>query len=124
MRHVGGGNMVEVVEGSGDWRRKMAGVLKSATASPRLYAGPASTVATFYLTPPRTRKTLADQQAWLIEEGSGDSDKLLRNLFDAAQDAGVIVNDAQFLSAIVEKRLADADNPAGVAVTIWALFDA
>lgn len=122
MKHVGSGHMVEGVEGSKDWRRLMAGVFKGKLTEP--WAGACSVTATFYLRPPRTRKTLADQRAWLVAEGSGDTDKLLRNLYDAAQDSKLIVNDSQFTMAIVEKKLISTDvQVPGVMVQIWALFD-
>lgn len=48
----------------------------------------------------------------LIRQGSGDVDKLDRNIFDALQDAGVYANDAQIVRSFSEKFSMDDVSPA------------
>lgn len=115
MKHVGNGNMVESVAGSTAWKRIMTGLLRSAyqRAYSAPYAGPCTVVADVYLDCTAER---------LIEEGSGDTDKLMRNVMDALQQAGVYLNDAQ----VVDERLRKWAWPRpehegqGVSVTVYA----
>ena len=94
MRHIGNGNMVESVAGSTEWKRIMTGLLKDAYR--RMYSAPytgaCSVISDAYLDCTEER---------LIEEGSGDTDKLQRNVMDALKDAGVYADDAQ----VVDQRL-------------------
>ena len=64
----------------------------------------------------------------LLRQGSGDVDKLERNVLDALTKAGVYGDDAQVVGVVHEKRCADArvvvwaDGPAhpqGVRITVW-----
>ncbi len=60
---------------------------------------------------------LAVTEERLIEQGSGDVDKLDRNLLDALQDAGLYRNDAQVVRCWSDK-VADLENP-GMDFTVW-----
>lgn len=60
---------------------------------------------------------LAVTEERLIEQGSGDVDKLDRNLLDALQDAGLYANDAQVVRCWSEK-VSDLQTP-GMSVAIW-----
>ncbi len=55
--------------------------------------------------------------AKLIEQGSGDLDKLERNIFDALQDAGVYANDAQVV-ACTHRKWAEGSGGAGVRIRV------
>jgi Holliday junction resolvase RusA-like endonuclease len=55
--------------------------------------------------------------AKLIEQGSGDLDKLERNIFDALQDAGVYANDAQVVACTHRKWAEGAGGP-GVRIRV------
>lgn len=131
LRHRGGGRMEEAVIGSKDWRRMMCERMKSNWRTGEggvrdAVSGGVAVSATFSL-------PCARGSASLITQGSGDIDKLLRNLLDAMQDAGVIVNDAQVVRVISEKRIAvdtsgphghaaPGSMPQGVHIQVWSVF--
>jgi Holliday junction resolvase RusA-like endonuclease len=107
MRHVGNGRMVEQVAGSGDWRidckvGAMAAV--AAAADPARYPldGPVRVEATF--TFPRPASAPKTRVTWPTTRASGDGVKLARNLGDALQDAGVVVDDARIIDWLICKR--------------------
>lgn len=116
----------ENVAGSKQWRQLMAYRLRQAwnggegDAIGRGYepreplAGPVRVSAMFYLPCARGERSL-------IAQGSGDVDKLARNLLDALADAGVIRNDAQVTGIICDKEQAHALAPQGVKVTVWRM---
>ena len=88
--------MRESVAGSTHWKRIMAGLMRTEYRKVRGSLGPmagaCSVLADAYLDCTEER---------LIEEGSGDTDKLQRNVMDALKDAGVYFDDAQ----VVDQRL-------------------
>lgn len=134
MAHRGGGQMVESVKGSKTWRLLMAHALRQ-----RWNAGEGDSVARGY--EPREPRVgqirvsatfflpCARGSRSLITKGSGDVDKLARNLLDALTDSGVIVDDAQVVGLIVDKREASdasgshghgrALEPQGVRIVVW-----
>lgn len=61
---------------------------------------------------PRPRAGTTDSRP--IARGWGDLDKLIRNIGDALEDAGVVSDDAQFSAWLAEKRWAPIGQPAGV----------
>lgn len=107
MRHVGGGRMVEQVAGSGDWRidcKAAAMAAVAASADPGRYPldGPVRVEATF--TFPRPASAPKTRVTWPTTRASGDGDKLARNLGDALEDAGVLVDDARIIDWVIAKR--------------------
>jgi Holliday junction resolvase RusA-like endonuclease len=54
-----------------------------------------------------------------VTPNCGDLDKLLRNLLDAGEDAGVWANDVQVVR-ILSDKLAAGDGPQGVVLAAWA----
>jgi Holliday junction resolvase RusA-like endonuclease len=98
--------------GSSRWRKLVAyqaGVEMRRVAYAWPLAGPVGLELTYYL-------PVADEAA-LIEQGSGDLDKLERNIYDALQDAGVYANDAQVVACGHQKRVAPCGGP-GVRVQV------
>lgn len=116
MKHVGNGNMVESVAGSMRWKRIMAGLLKAEYQ--RLHhAAPYLGACTV-----RVQAYLDCTEEQLIMEGSGDTDKLQRNVMDALQQAGVYLNDAQVVDQQLAKwpyRTSPFSSP-GVLITVYA----
>lgn len=129
----GGGRVVENVAGSKRWRMLMADRLRRAwngSGGDPIARGsyPRETrtgvkirvTATFYLPCARGARSL-------IAKGSGDIDKLARNLLDALTDSGIIGDDAQVVAILCEKREAAAERtagrpgvmPQGVHVQVW-----
>jgi Holliday junction resolvase RusA-like endonuclease len=72
-------------------------------------AGPVSLTLTYYL---------PVDEAALIAQGSGDIDKLERNIFDALQDAGVYANDAQVVDCWHGKRVPIQGGVTGVMIKV------
>jgi Holliday junction resolvase RusA-like endonuclease len=110
---VSGGTKTHVrqsVTGSTKWARIMERMLASAWAGrPRREGVPIRVSLTYYL--PVTQERL-------IEQGSGDVDKLERNVLDAITKAGVWKDDAQVVGVVHEKRCAGVI-PQGVRIQIW-----
>lgn len=114
MDHIGGGRMRENVKGSSDWRKLMAERARAAYQTPHRhgplampYALGVQVKALAYLTPPPSvaKRGLLVCDEWLRSKGSGDVDKLARNLLDALVDAGVLVDDAQVISLCIDKAI-------------------
>lgn len=124
--HIGQGKMRENVQGSKAWRQLMAYRLRQAWNAENEVAGWPDRVpreplagavrvsAMFYLPCARGQRSL-------IARGSGDVDKLVRNLLDALTDSGVIKDDAQVTGIICDKAEAHALAPQGVKVTVWQM---
>lgn len=114
MRHVGRGQMRESVEGSTQWKRLMAGLLhahyRKFYSEPM--AGPVSV---------RALVVLPVEPEKLIEQGSGDVDKLARNLLDALTDAKVYGDDAQVVVLHIVKESFRTGRPIGIEVTVQEL---
>ncbi len=122
MTHIGGGHMAESVIGSARWRILMVERFKSDTTwrgvTPIIGPGmPVHVSAEFSLPVDPT------------SVGSGDIDKLLRNVLDALsactkkcgprckKHAGIYVDDVQVVSSNIAKKRADESGP-GVYVTV------
>ena len=58
----------------------------------------------------------------LVQQGSGDIDKLERNVLDALTQAGVYVDDAQVVACTHEKVCADPKTwqTPGVRIQVWS----
>lgn len=115
MRYIGSGRMVEGNRGSKDWRTMVA---ESAFAEIGGVDGkvpdgfPVTNVplhidAIFRFPRPKSKKRGSP-----ITRATGDIDKLLRNILDALQDAGIVGDDAQFTSCTASKQyVADQSIP-------------
>jgi crossover junction endodeoxyribonuclease RusA len=128
-RHVGRGIMVESSTRTRPWRENVRSAVRAeidATGWQRL-TGPVEVVAVFFFDRPRSHYRtgrnagqLRDGAAlWPANRASGDVDKQLRLLFDAAVDAGAMADDAQVVSVRACKRwTGDGLDVAGVRVEI------
>jgi len=97
--------------GSKRWRQLVAysaGAAMSGATQAWPLTGPVELDLTYYL---------PVDVAKLIEQGSGDLDKLERNIFDALQDAGVYANDAQVV-ACAHRKWAEGSGGAGVRIRV------
>jgi Holliday junction resolvase RusA-like endonuclease len=108
----------ESVDGSSTWRQQVAYMVRADRARRGLTepsVGPVGVRALFYLAP------LGDGHDELgpIELGSGDTDKLARNIGDALADAGAYVNDVQVVSFWADKVHADESHPEGCRLMVW-----
>jgi Holliday junction resolvase RusA-like endonuclease len=106
MRHVGNGRMVEQLAGSAPWRERVLWAAKEAATAAALdrLDGSVWVTAHFYFTPPKSAPKR--RVWWPTTRTSGDLDKLLRNLFDALVDAGIIRDDSQIVHVIAGKGAA------------------
>lgn len=111
MDHKGRGRMVQNVAGSADWARMVEHEARRAMATGwTSLLLDVHVMITYYL--PVTLEQL-------IRQGSGDIDKLERNILDAMTKAQVYLDDAQVTQCIHEKRSAFADqHPQGVKVSV------
>jgi Holliday junction resolvase RusA-like endonuclease len=128
-RHVGRGIMVESSSRTRPWRENVRSAVRAeidATGWQRLH-GPVEVAAVFFFDRPRSHyrtgrnaHQLRDgAPAWPANRASGDVDKQLRLLFDAAVDAGALGDDAQVVSVRACKRwTGDGLDVAGVRVEI------
>ena len=66
-----------------------------------MLTGPVEVAVIFAL--PKPKSAPKRRRTWPISQRSGDVDKLLRNLFDALTDVGVIGDDAQVIRVTAEK---------------------
>lgn len=95
--------LIEDHKHSKPWRQRMVAALKD-MATPEVvfekpHAGPVGVIATFvFERHGATSKQLPCPTLNAGVNACGDLDKLLRNLLDALQDAGVIADDAQVCS--------------------------
>lgn len=100
------GHAEESVIGSKHWRSMMAEGLTAEMirmGSQVAHSGLVTVQAAFYLPCPL-----------VIGGGSGDVDKLLRNLLDAATDSKVYGDDVQVARVVVDKFALDEEWPQGV----------
>jgi len=108
LEHRGHGQMKESVVGSKQWRMLMAERFRAAHKGAAPLVGGVGVEAYFIM--PTVDVTVAR---------TGDLDKLLRNVLDALQDAGVVTDDVQVGEIKAVKRAVRADLPhAGVHVRI------
>lgn len=129
MRHVGHGRLVEQIAGSPDWRRAVAEAAYTAigcacadghpncgTTKPGYpYTGPVEVHVRFLFNRPKSAKP----DAMPSTRATGDVDKLLRNVYDALQDAGVIRDDAQVVDDVSSKRYAGPGQMAGARIAVF-----
>ncbi len=123
MRYVGG-RMIEGNHGSKQWRDIVTTAAFDAIGGigEKLPNGfPVEGVslhldATFRFHRPKSRR-----RGGPITRSTGDLDKLLRNILDALQDAGVIGDDAQFTSCTASKRYVGESTMPGVAIVVTRL---
>jgi Holliday junction resolvase RusA-like endonuclease len=100
------------------WRQLVAYAVRNAMANRQRLSGPDPLVGPIegpvFIT---VVYRLPVTEAKLIEQGSGDVDKLDRNLLDALQDAGLYHNDAQVVRCWSDK-VSDLKDP-GMDFTVW-----
>lgn len=130
MTHVGNGRMVESVAGSKTWRRLVSAAVRSERVR-RLGEGckPSHAALSFRLA--FFLDGALDDVAWLVREGTGDIDKLTRNVLDALQDefrvgmvdSGAVVNDSQFQRGLISKYGCPAGETPGVLIQVWERTD-
>lgn len=88
--------------------------------------GAVETVVTFYIERRKVIKNGVETDEWWpshsgplpIHQQSGDTEKHVRTLHDALQDAGLFLNDSQVTDVRARKRWADADNPPGAVIEV------
>lgn len=97
------------VTGSTHWAKMMEYAVAQAWGDREPYAGAVRTSLTYWL-------PVTDEEA-LIKQGSGDIDKLERNVLDALTKAGVYVDDAQVVGCLHEKAVAGVQ---GVRIQVWS----
>ena len=101
------------VGGSVEWAKLMEYMVERAwnkEGEREPYIGAVRTALTYWL-------PVADEAA-LIRKGSGDIDKLERNVLDALTKAGVYIDDAQVTGCAHEKRVAGVQ---GVTIQVWGV---
>ena len=110
----GGGRVEQSVKGSTRWAQLIEYRVREAWNAPSApeerdpYIGPVRMALTYWL-------PVTDEAA-LIKQGSGDIDKLERNVLDALTKAGVYADDAQVVACVHEKRVAGVQ---GVTIQVW-----
>lgn len=114
-RKAGGTYMQQSVAGSVAWAKQVERAVRQVWGDrPTRVGVPIRATITYYL--PVTPEML-------IERGSGDIDKLERNILDALTKACVYRDDAQVVADVHEKMCADPVNgmPQGVRIQLWEL---
>lgn len=118
--------LIEDLKHSVPWRQRMMTAMRDQDTARGItfqapHEGPVQVVATFLFE--RRGATALASPYPTVNAGinaNGDLDKLLRNLLDALQGAGVIKDDCQVVSIVTRKGWAPE---AGVEVTVHALDD-
>ncbi len=83
------------------------------------YDGPVSVHLSFgFLRPKRPDPVAA---LWPCNRGTGDIDKLTRNVHDGLEKAGVFTDDARVCVASQTSRWVDATSEVGVEISVWTL---
>lgn len=111
------GSVREGVEGSSSWRKIMAGRFSEWRRSggvPTLRC--AVVLRTVFFLPRKAKSELT--RSYPTARGTGDLDKLIRNLGDALDDAGVLVDDSQIVCHVSTKEYESRGRPPGVQVGI------
>jgi crossover junction endodeoxyribonuclease RusA len=112
-------NLIEDNDDGPAWREKVAGIARSVV---REIAGkwqPIAVEATFTLPRPKSHygtgrnrhRVLPSAPEFPTPFGTGDEDKLERNVLDALKDAGVLLDDAQVQRIVSEKFYPDGGEP-------------
>lgn len=125
LRHVGHGRLVEQVKDGPAWRTTVKDAAVAAHDSHRCppLEGPLRVEVTVTVAKPQSAPKR--RETYPCTRSSGDGDKLLRNIFDALQDAGVVWDDSQFIVAGLSKfypgqHFHTLTTP-GVVIRIWRL---
>jgi len=126
----GNGYVEENVKGSARWRRLVASAVRAdlrrrhaSLPSPAYMASavPVGVRLQFWL--PASASMLADRAP--VKPGSGDVDKLVRNVLDALTDAHAYVDDVQVVRVIADKMVCTHETPGpqnpGVLILAWAM---
>lgn len=114
-RHVGGGRMVESSKALGPWRSTVTLAVHQACPGPALTGAVAVSVE-FVL--PRPKSTPKRSTPPHIRKP--DVDKLIRAVFDAVTDAGVVWGDDSQVDVVqASKRTAEVGETPGVRIVAW-----
>lgn len=111
--------MVEDHAHSKPWRAKLVKAIKARYPDMQPTSAPISINCDFYFE--RNGPTAAVLPYPTLNAGvnaAGDLDKLIRNLLDALQESGMILDDCQVVSLISTKNWAGSLGEAGVHVTV------
>lgn len=127
LRHVGGGRMIEQVKASAPWRERVNERIREA-AELQEYThtkAEAVEVSLRFIVP---RPANAKRRLWPFTRGSGDVDKLSRNVLDAISDTrkapGVLRDDSCVVSLHASKHYQSAKDPhIGVSIVIGTAKD-
>ena len=122
-RWLPNGSLIEANRDLRPWRASLtAYALQAMSATPWTSQGqPVRLTVTFFYTRPkahyRTGKNAGKlkDNAPTFNSGPYDLDKTIRGVGDALQDAGLIVNDAQIVQILAQKRYAEQ---AGTLITV------
>lgn len=127
LRHVGGGRMIEQVKASAPWRERVNEVVRAAAESMEYTHGKteAVEVSLRFIVP---RPASAKRRLWPFTRGSGDVDKLSRNVLDAISDTrkapGVLRDDSCVVVLHASKHYQSVKDPhIGVSIVIQPARD-
>jgi len=127
MRYVGNGRMIEQVKASVPWRDRVNERIREAAESFEYthYKTEAVEVSLRFIVP---RPASAKRRLWPFTRGSGDVDKLSRNVLDAISDTrkspGVLRDDSCVVSLHASKHYQSAKDPhIGVSIVIQTARD-
>lgn len=106
LRHVGGGRLIEQVAASAPWRERVNTAALEAAADMKWFHNPHEPViVTIEFAVPRPKTV---RRLFPVTRGSGDIDKLCRNILDAISDTrkapGVLRDDSCVIDLHAKKR--------------------
>lgn len=112
LRHVGRGRLVEQTKVK-EWMEAIRTDLLGQALEEPMFTTPVFAGLEFYF----PRPAVAKNRLYPHMRSAGDLDKLCRAVLDALQPK-VLADDALVVSMSATKRYEDADNPAGVLITV------
>lgn len=120
LRHVGNGRLIEQVAASAPWRERVNAAAIDAAAEQRWFHNPHEPVIVtieFWVPKPKSVRRL-----FPVTRGSGDIDKLCRNILDAISDTrkapGVIRDDSTAIDLHAQKRFTEDTMRSGARISI------
>jgi len=96
--------VIEDTKNSKAWRSQVAWTARNEWGAREPMVGPLSVFVAIELEKPKSNR-----HARPVTRGSGDVDKLARNILDALQDARVYVDDAQVVNLVIGKSWCQPD---------------
>lgn len=127
MNSYGGNRLRQSVKGSVEWGKRVQMYAYNALvdldwddSSGSLFPSPlpVAVYCEFYLPRPSGNTDL-----YPTRKSSGDSDKLVRNVFDALQQAGVYEDDSQVVEQSSCKHFESEDLPKGVHIVVFGMVN-